>query len=171
MADIWMFDYFPIVSDHFPNTKLPIERRKDLFYPPVYDCRRIPKSRLCTVQVPSNKISVTTYNGYMLPKEAQLHSKGLKASSNHPATLIVTTAHQFNLTGGDGMKTELMVLIRRGAEIMMLGEVWRLICVVFKEDSTCLYYHPVWRFPLVPVIMEISQCKPEGLNFVGDYRA
>jgi hypothetical protein len=178
---MWMLDYFPIVSDCFPDTALPVVitgvralydvmKHEELPCQPTYDLKGIPKSWVHTVQVPSDSIYIATHGNYAIPADSSLHPDNLYLPLKRTVTLVQTLAHQFNLVGEDSLEDEQVVLIRRGVEVITLGETWRLTNVVYERDSTHLYYRPEWCSSPLPVTMVISQPNPRELNLRGDYR-
>jgi hypothetical protein len=176
-----MLDYFPIVSDCFPDTALPVVitgvqalcdvmKHEELPCQPTYDLKGIPKSWVHTVQVPSDSIYIATRGNYTIPEYSPLHPKHLRSPSNRTVMLIRTLAHQFNLVKESDPEDEQVVLVRRGVEVITLGETWRLTNVIYGRDLTHLYYRPEWHSGPLPVTMVISQPNPRESNLRGDYQ-
>jgi hypothetical protein len=165
-----MFDYFPIIDYRIPDTAFRVMKRGTLPCQPMYDLRGIAKSPLHTVQVPSDSIYIATHGNYAIPADSSLHPDSLYSPLKRTVMLVQTLAHQFNLVGGDSLEDEQVVLIRRGVEVITLGETWRLTSVIYEKDSTHLYYQPMWHAGLLLVTMVISQPNLRESNLRGDYR-
>jgi hypothetical protein len=145
-----MFDYFPIVDDDIPVAAVLRHGR--------HDPKRIPKSRLHMFQVHSKDIYT----------DSQFHSRHSHPTSSRPVMLTPTLAHRFDRAMGNTAKVEAMVLIRRGVEIIMLGEAWKLTHVVFEEESTHLHYRVLWQ--TLSTTMKIIEHGSNGSKLRGEYR-
>jgi hypothetical protein len=164
-----------IVLNHFPSSlrQVPqptiIPGAEDSRFPVylVYDTTAIGVSRMKTITIASDALLSHAYNNYHIPETAPFTNKNISSCNEHVATIITTQACQFNLVERYGKKSHPVIFILQGSRIVMMGEVWKLVAVKYRESGAALFYRS--ERMSMPVVLRIMKENPGYPTLDGEY--
>jgi hypothetical protein len=163
-----LYDLFPITRHQIRDIPVIPGTNHDMFPRiPIYDITAIPKSPSTFIELPAYCLDTWPCANYVIPTISSLHYTRLYTEEKYMAQVLQSSAHQFGLIQIVGPGSEESILIRQGNYIMLLGELWKLVLVIFEQDKVQLFYQP--QVQPVPMLLRIVKEKVAEPEFTGKY--